>query len=162
MVDYSKKFKIAGIILAAVLLIGAAVALAMAWGPGSDKEEIVENGQAVLLDASSGTVEKKQIAVLDDFLIDADKPVFLDFWAEWCGPCKLSEPFVETLSEEYDGKAYIVKINIDEQPEIASAFRIQSIPTFAVVNDGSVVDAAMGYADSLQDDLRGMIDAQLN
>lgn len=161
MVDYSKKFKIAGIILAVLLLIGAAVALIVAWGPGGDKEEEVANGQAVLLDVSSGNVEKKSIAVLDDFLIEADRPVFIDFWAEWCGPCKLAEPFVETLAEEYDGKAYIVKVNIDEQPAIASAYRIQSIPTFAVVKDGSVVDASMGYADSLQDDLRAMIDNQL-
>jgi thioredoxin 1 len=166
MVDYKKKVKFIGIGLAVVLLIGTAAALVAAWGPDwfDQEEEPAEviNAEALLLVSSGESVNSQGIESLEAFIQDADKPIFIDFWAAWCGPCKEAAPFVEQLATEYEGEAYIVKLNIDEQPALAQAFQIQSIPTFMVIKDGQIVDGAMGYAEQLQDPLREMIDNYLS
>ena len=76
---------------------------------------------------------------------DSEVPVVLDFWAPWCGPCKSITPILEKLSEEYDGKVKVGKINIDEQPDLAAAFRVRSIPTVVGVIDGEVKDNSVGF-----------------
>jgi thioredoxin 1 len=68
----------------------------------------------------------------------------LDFWAPWCGPCKMQLPIVEELSEELKGKATIAKVNVDEQPELASQFGVMSIPTLILFKDGQPVDKLVG------------------
>ncbi|MBK8623513.1 MAG: thioredoxin [Saprospiraceae bacterium] len=68
----------------------------------------------------------------------------IDFWAEWCGPCRLIGPIIEELATQYDGKATIGKVNVDENPEISMKYSIRSIPTILILKDGEVVDKQVG------------------
>ena len=77
-------------------------------------------------------------------VLDSTVPVVVDFWAEWCGPCKMIAPSLEEISNEMDGKVKVVKLNIDENPELASQFGIRSIPTLAMFKDGTVADIKVG------------------
>ena len=77
-------------------------------------------------------------------VLNSDKPVLIDFYANWCMPCKMMGPAVKKISEEYDGRAKVGKVNVDEQPELASQFNVRSIPFFAIVQDGKLVDSALG------------------
>jgi thioredoxin 1 len=68
----------------------------------------------------------------------------VDFWAEWCGPCRLIGPIIEDLSKEYEGKATIGKVNVDDNPEISMKYNIRSIPTVLFIKDGEIVDKQVG------------------
>lgn len=86
----------------------------------------------------------EKISELEEFKFKGDKPVFIDFWAPWCGPCKMVGPIVEELAKEYEGKVDVYKINTDEETELASAFGIQSIPTLIFVPMSGEIKSAMG------------------
>ena len=83
-------------------------------------------------------------ANFDQEVMKSDLPVLLDFWAPWCGPCRMLGPIVEEIAEEYKGRAKVGKINVDEEDELAAAFRVSSIPTVVVLTGGKVVTASVG------------------
>lgn len=80
----------------------------------------------------------------DDVVMKSDKPVVLDFWAIWCGPCRMIAPIIEEMAKEYEGKAIIGKVDVDNNNEIAVKFGIRNIPTVLFIKNGEVVDKVVG------------------
>jgi len=95
-------------------------------------------------------------ANFDDVVMKSDKPVLLDFWAVWCGPCRMVAPAVDRLATEYAGKAVVGKVNVDEEPALAESFKVMSIPTLFVLKDGKVVERVIGARP--YEDLAAMLD----
>lgn len=77
-------------------------------------------------------------------VLQSETPVLLDFWAEWCGPCKMVSPILDQLSDEYDGKLKIAKVNVDENPEVAAQYRVRGIPTILILKNGQVEETFVG------------------
>jgi len=104
--------------------------------------------------------EIKNSQQFEQLVLNSANPVFVDFWAEWCGPCRSVSPVVEELSSEYDGKVDFVKINVDENGELAQKYNVFSIPTLAIFNNGEVVSQKVGA--STKESFKTMIDSSLN
>jgi thioredoxin 1 len=95
----------------------------------------------------------------DEIVLKSDKPVLVDFWAEWCGPCRMVGPVVEELAKDYDGKAVVGKVNVDEFGDIAGKFMIRNIPTLLVFKNGEIVDKQVGATSKSV--LAGKLDAAM-
>lgn len=94
-----------------------------------------------------------------DEVVNSKEPVLIDFYADWCGPCKTMMPVVEQIANEYDGRLKVGKINSDEEQELAQAFQVMSIPNFFIVKDGKIVDQIIGAMPKAE--LKKHIDAAL-
>lgn len=92
--------------------------------------------------------EKKYLALTDNSfnaaVLQADQPVLVEFWAEWCGPCRMIAPSIDQLAEDFDGKAKVAKLDVDANPEITATYGVRSIPTLLIFKNGTVVDKIIG------------------
>jgi thioredoxin 1 len=95
----------------------------------------------------------------DELVLKSDKPVLVDFWAEWCGPCRMVGPFVDEIAKEYEGKAIVGKVNVDNNPNISIQFGIRNIPALLYFKGGVVVDKQVGAAPKAV--LAGKLDAHM-
>ena len=96
----------------------------------------------------------------DNDVVKADKPVLLDFWAEWCGPCKMISPLLDAIAVEYKDKLRVVKLNIDENPKTPPKFNIRGIPTLLLFRDGTVAAQQVGAVSKAQ--LESFLDSHLS
>ena len=95
----------------------------------------------------------------DEIVLKSDKPVLVDFWAEWCGPCRMVGPIVEELAKDFDGKVVVGKVNVDNNPNISMNYGIRNIPTLLIFKNGEIVDKQVGAVP--KSILSGKLNAQI-
>lgn len=105
-------------------------------------------------------VTKLTVATFEAEAMKSTLPVLVDFYADWCGPCKMVAPIVEKLSEKYEGRLKVCKVNVDEEFPVAAAFSVQSIPTLVLLKNGETVKKSIGFSSEVE--LSAMIDEVLS
>ena len=110
--------------------------------------------------AAGNTIEVTD-ADFQNVVLESDVPVLVDFWAPWCGPCKMAAPVLEKIAGEYEGQLKVCKVNVDDERQIATQYGIMSIPTMFLFNNGQPTDQITGVTPSFEADLKKKIDAQL-
>ncbi len=98
-------------------------------------------------------------ADFDELVLKSELPVLVDFWASWCGPCKMVAPVLEELAADYGGKVKVLKVNVDENPDTASRYSIMSIPTMILFKNGEPIQTLIGFRN--KEELKGIIDPNL-
>ena len=93
-------------------------------------------------------------------VLKSDKPVLIDFWAEWCAPCRMMAPTIDALASEYEGKAKVGKLNVDENTEVSAKYQIRGIPTVLIIKNGEVAEQVVGVTS--KDNLSKLIDKHLS
>ena len=83
-------------------------------------------------------------------VLESEQPVLVDFWASWCGPCRMIAPVIERIAEKFDGRIKVGKVNVDEEPEISLEYNIASIPTVMIFKNGEEVSKSIGYSDEAE------------
>ena len=108
---------------------------------------------------SSDLIQHTSDAAFDSDVLQADKPVLVDYWAEWCGPCKMIAPILDEVSKDYDGRLKIAKMNVDENRDVPAKFGIRGIPTLLLLNNGELAATKVGALSKAQ--LTAFIDSHL-
>ncbi|MBI1829335.1 MAG: thioredoxin [Thaumarchaeota archaeon] len=116
-------------------------------------ENQVQNKAAHVKEVTSSELENE--------IVKSEMPVFVDFWAPWCGPCKAVAPIVEEIASEYSGKVSFVKVNVDQNNEITSKYNVFSIPTLVVFSKGNIVSQQVGVSSNAKASLKNMIENAL-
>lgn len=147
-----------------VILSIIAVGLTNQVKNGDDKtdEPRVDNQPVVELVWEDGALKYRDIDNFDLFVEQASQPIFVDFWAAWCGPCRTAAPFVDSLAQTFNDQVHIVKIDVDHAQDLAMQYKVQSIPLFVMINDGEQVDQTIGYSPAMDDAITEMITRQIN
>lgn len=91
--------------------------------------------------------------------INGANPVVVDFWATWCGPCRMVGPVIDSLADEYDGKMSVCKVNVDDMPDMAAEYKIMSIPTVMIMKNGEIIEKAVGVR--TKEEYKNMIEKAL-
>ena len=102
----------------------------------------------------------QSISNFSEWIKTTDKPILVDFWAVWCGPCRAAAPFIESLAFEFAGRAHIVKIDVDQESALAKEYKATSIPLFVIIKNGKVVESMAGYVSSRDDQIRKALNNQ--
>ncbi|TRX66113.1 thioredoxin [Carboxylicivirga sp. M1479] len=142
------------IILSALVLLVASAFTLQPTADNANKEENIENA-IIYLDAETFKEKVFNYEENQEWKYNGEVPAILDFYADWCGPCKMLSPVLKKIQDEYDGKVQIYKINTDEQRELSSTFGIRSLPTIVFVPMEGEPQATMGYRS--KNDLETMI-----
>jgi thioredoxin 1 len=153
------------IILAVVLFIIVAAVIGLLIKASLDRNtngSDTANEAVVELVVQNGKIVHLPVQDFNAYISDTQAPVFVDFWASWCGPCVSATPFVESLAKEFAGKAHVLKVNVDFAGDLPKKYGASSIPLFLVIKDGLVKDSQVGYAASIEDSIRQMIEGQLD
>jgi len=161
MVDYSRKIRV-GLIVVIVLAI-VAVAVYALLAQNAPKDEATAGLESAVYEVVWNGSDYEHVGIADfaAYMKETKEPILIDFWAEWCSPCRLSAPVIEEMAQTYDGKARIVKINTDYAGPIAQAFGVSGIPHFSIVKGSTVVDSLTGYSEELASILGGKLDTVL-